>query len=287
MSLASLLLFTALTASGACLELSKDRIEGRDLGIPALRNDLSMVGFTPSPGIVRRIPAARLARLLQRAGVSAEGAEGVCVVRAGRKVTREAVVLALRRAVGDPDVSIELVSFPDISAPDGVIEFSRAALVRQRGAQPDHWRGQFRYGAGRSLPFWADVHLAVDRKVAIAKRDLDAGAHLSAADVRTETIRVHPFTSPQAGLAALAGSVARKRIRAGAVIERDHVCTPFDVNRGDRVRVEVKAGMTVLTLDATAEAGGRAGEKLWVRNAANGRRIQVRITGKGNAVPAS
>ncbi len=287
MRLFGLLPVMALSASGACIELSQDRIEARDLGIPALREDTSLIGFTPSPGVVRRIPAVLIARLLKHAGVTADGVEGVCVVRQGRKVTREEIVLALRKALNDPDVSIELVSYPEIRLPDGVIKFPRAGLIRRGGAEPDHWRGLVRYGTGRSLPFWANVRLAVERKVAVATRDLDAGVLLRPADVRTETIRVHPLAArSMASLGDVESCVARKPMRAGAVIERDSVYTPFDVNRGDHVRIEVKAGMAVLALETTAEARGRSGETVWVRNAANGRRIRVRITGKGTAVPA-
>lgn len=288
MKLPCLLAVTAWAAAGACVELSKDAIEAADLGLPALRADHTVIGFTPAPGAVRRISAGGVARLLKRAGVSAEGIEGVCVVRGSKVVRREEVVAALRKAVGDPAVSIELVAYPATAVPEGTIEFPRAGLVRRGGAQPDQWRGRVRYGPGRSLPFWAEVHLALERSSVVAARDLKAGDQIQASDVRTETLRLHPFVSERlANANEVVLGVVQRSIRAGTLIERAWLKPPFEVNGGDVVKVEVTAGMAALALEATAEGRGRTGETIWVRNTGNGRRIRVRLTGKGTAVPAS
>lgn len=55
-----------------------------------------------------------------------------------------------------------------------------------------------------------------------------------------------------------------------------------EISRGDKVRVEVKSGGVLLAFDAEAESSGHLGERVTVRNPANGQRFRavVEATGK-------
>ncbi len=59
---------------------------------------------------------------------------------------------------------------------------------------------------------------------------------------------------------------------------------PREVERGDRVAVEVRSGSAVLKFDGAAESGGKAGEMVSVRNPANGARFRARVTAKGKVL---
>ena len=57
--------------------------------------------------------------------------------------------------------------------------------------------------------------------------------------------------------------------------------TPREVERGDKIAVEVSSGGALLAFEATAESSGRAGDSIVVRNPENGRLFQAKVEGKG------
>jgi hypothetical protein len=57
--------------------------------------------------------------------------------------------------------------------------------------------------------------------------------------------------------------------------------SPRDVERGERVSVEVSAGNARLTFEAEAASAGRAGDSVLVKNPENGRLFQAKVQGKG------
>jgi flagella basal body P-ring formation protein FlgA len=57
-----------------------------------------------------------------------------------------------------------------------------------------------------------------------------------------------------------------------------------DVERGDRVEVEVKVGAAILDFAATAESSGRTGDSIMVKNPDNGRTFQAKIQDKGHVL---
>jgi hypothetical protein len=56
-----------------------------------------------------------------------------------------------------------------------------------------------------------------------------------------------------------------------------------DVERGDKIAIEVSSGGARLTFDATAESSGRAGDSIMVRNPESGRLFRAKVEGKGRA----
>lgn len=59
---------------------------------------------------------------------------------------------------------------------------------------------------------------------------------------------------------------------------------PREVERGDRVAVEVRSGPALLKFDGAAESGGKAGETVSVRNPVNGARFRARVVAKGKVL---
>jgi flagella basal body P-ring formation protein FlgA len=65
---------------------------------------------------------------------------------------------------------------------------------------------------------------------------------------------------------------------------RSDLAEAFQVERGDTVEVMVIAGAAQLALDAQAEASGRQGDVIPLRNPRSGKLFRARIDGKGRAV---
>jgi flagella basal body P-ring formation protein FlgA len=56
-----------------------------------------------------------------------------------------------------------------------------------------------------------------------------------------------------------------------------------DVERGDKIAIEVSSGGARLTFDAMAESSGHAGDSIMVRNPESGRLFRAKVEGKGRA----
>ena len=58
----------------------------------------------------------------------------------------------------------------------------------------------------------------------------------------------------------------------------------YDVDRGEIVTVEVQSGGAVLRIDAEAQASGRQGQSITLRNSTSGKIFRAKITGKGRVL---
>jgi flagella basal body P-ring formation protein FlgA len=279
-------LLCAALAFAQCVEVSDELLEAGALGVPALAGSREPAGWAPAPGAVRHFSARQVNALLRRAGRTETVSKGVCVVREARPLEREQVLAALQAAWDEAGVSIELVSFSDRPAPRGRIEFPVGGLQRGAGTAPDFWRGRVVYGTGKSMPIWARVHLSVERRALAPVADLAAGSVLARESVREVSLRAHPLARLADPAAGVAGARARRHLLAGVPLLADDLWFPPAVRSGDALTLEVAEGGARLRLPVRAEAAGQIGDRIPARNLQNGRRIRIRVTGKGAAEPA-
>lgn len=80
------------------------------------------------------------------------------------------------------------------------------------------------------------------------------------------------------------GRAAAVRLRAGTILRTRDLKQPLLVRRGDDVRVSCLVGGAVMTLRATAESGGVAGETITLRKGRERQTFNARITARGEAV---
>jgi flagella basal body P-ring formation protein FlgA len=88
---------------------------------------------------------------------------------------------------------------------------------------------------------------------------------------------------PVDSLEAVIGRRAGRAIRAGEPVFPAMLIAPHDVERGEKVSVEVSAGHASISFDAIAESSGRVGELVLLRNPQNERFFQARVEAKGKA----
>ncbi|HEV2201294.1 MAG TPA: flagella basal body P-ring formation protein FlgA [Bryobacteraceae bacterium] len=146
-----------------------------------------------------------------------------------------------------------------------------------------------------AVPAWACIPVEADR---IFAKDLaEANADFASLDPSVEI-----GFSPRAGVTRvfepgdLAAIARRFNVTASGGFERICVVRPasaspprsapagFDIQRGQKVAVEVTSGAARLRFDADAESSGRAGDTVLIRNPENGRLFQARVEGKGKVV---
>jgi flagella basal body P-ring formation protein FlgA len=262
----------------ACLPVAGDRILVRDLAaaIPAFSSadPEEAIGFAPSPGAHRRFTAGELNRIAAKHGVTAE-LEPVCFERTLTALTREMIVAAMRESL-PKEAELEVIEFSRIDIPQGALEFSKREFT---GAM---WRGRVRYAAGRSIPVWAKVRVSISRVGVVAARDLAPGKPIEAGDIHVEETRANPFDdSPAATVEQIAGRIPRRPIRAGETISLATLEIAVDVTRGETVGLEARAGAAFLKSEARAEASGRIGDFIMVRNIESGKTFRARVLRKG------
>jgi len=272
----------ALFALTGCLAIGPEAagIRAGDLAPlwPGLSDENAVVSAAPVPGVPRIFAIPELRRLAARFHQSTESLRPICFERPVAPPDPTRLAEAMRRTL--PQGTFEILDYARGPVPEGLIEFPLTGLRR---AGPDgFWNGWVSYGGGRHFSLWARVRVAVTEELVLAAEPLRPGATIAASQVRLEACRVFPGESSFArSVDAVAGRPARVAIPAGASIRLDWLAQPQDVQRGDRVVVEVYSGAARLRFEATAEASGSAGAVIPLTNPVSKKRFSARIEGKG------
>ena len=287
----AILFLAGLAASAAepaaCTSVDGDQILGRDLAraMPAFRllPPETRVAPAPLPGGMRIFTEPELETLGARYGLRIPILSSpVCFRLVTAPLNRLAVQAAMQKSLGMPEARIELEEVSAEPAPPGIIEFPIALLTRP--ATPDGpalWRGEVVAGS-RRFNIWARARIFAPTARLIATEDLRQGVPVQAGQLRAETIEAFPSLNKAAPLSAesVAGLLPTRMISAGSEVRPENLTRPLDVTRGDLVRVEVQLGLAHLVLTARAEANGRTGDMISVRNPESSRTFQARVEGK-------
>ncbi len=143
------------------------------------------------------------------------------------------------------------------------------------------WRGLIEYDTRRRFQVKVLGRYQAETIHFVAKRDLLTGDVLGATDY--ETIAEPGCSRGADGPAPPEGSIMRRDVSKGAVIESAMLKAPPVIEQGGVVRVVASAGGASVSIEAIAEKPGRHGESVFVRNRESGKRIRVLLTGKGEA----
>ncbi len=276
----------ALTA-GVCVPVTGPHILVKDLAvaIPAFAEAPSeeSIGFAPSPGSQRRFTVGEVSRLAEHFVVTAE-TRAVCFERDLELLTEPRLMEALREVL-PADTSMEIIAFSKMKVPIGRLEFPREGLSRAPAASPHEplvWRGHVTYAPAQSVPVWVKTRLWVSHPGVEAIRDLPPGRPIDEADLRLSMIDASPFgEAAVVSIGEVRGFVPRRMIHAGQPIRASWVETPPDVARGEMVGIEARYGAALLKYEVRAEAPGRIGNSIEVRNVESGKSFRARVIRKG------
>ncbi len=292
MRLILILTYLAAALSGACVQVSSDKILVRDVlaAAPSLQglDPETAVGFTPLPGTQRVIFGRELTLIARRQGLTISDAPDVCVERELRSISADEMQSALTAALGIPDAQLELLEFSNQPLPLGRLEFQRSALNQPpRGAQetPVIWRGKLIYDGRHSAVVWAKVRIALERSVYIASEDVPTGALINDAQIKKINVKEFPSAAPSLDAPGdIVGKVARRRIPSGQRLVAGMLEEAKDVARGDIIQVRVIDGLATLSFEGIAESSGKKGETILVHNSASGRNFRAVVEQKGKAL---
>ena len=278
-------LFFATLPAFACQVIDADRILGKDVAaaspvFAALDPNLE-IGAAPLPGVQRVLRPEELVRLAKQNSITlADPIAAVCFERATEPLTVEKLLPILRQSLAIDDAQIEILDFSRMGVPRGTLEFSKSGLMPN-----GLWRGRILYDQNRSMPVWVKARITVERFWVEAAQPLAVGTPIEASQLILKSGPRFPFdTALVASLDLVAGRRPVRNITSGTPIVPAMLAVAHDVERGDRVAVEVRVGGAILDFDSTAESSGRAGESIMIKNPGNGRTFQAKIQDKGHVV---
>jgi flagella basal body P-ring formation protein FlgA len=269
----------------ACQVIDTDHILGQDVArasppFAGLDPHLE-IGAAPLAGVGRVMRTDELVRLAKQNGISLDApAAAICFERATEVLTTEALLPIIQKALSIDNAKIEIVDFSRFGVPRGIFDFPKSSLMPN-----GLWRGRVLYGENHSMPVWVKARITVERTWVEAAEPLITGKTIEARQLILKTGPRPPFdTSLIESLTLVAGRRPVRTLAAGTPIAGAMLTIAHDVERGDRISVEVKVGGAILDFDATAESSGRAGESILVRNPENGRSFLAVIQDKGHVL---
>ncbi len=283
----SLMIRSASGQAGSCVVVENDRIVAGELAtaLPAfslIAQDTALAP-APVPGARRTLHGYEIASLAKRFSIDLVSPSDVCFERQTEPLDRQRVLEAMHEALGIPNARIEILETSLWPVPKGVIEFRREGLHKPATDKgPQEWRGHVAYGAGQRFSIWARVTVSAPLEYVVAAEALKVGEPIAAAQIRVETRETFPLRGDLAEAAdQVVGKLPWRPIAKDSVISLAGLKPAMDVNRGDTVEVEIRSGAARLALSAMAEAGGRTGDTIAIRNPINKNLFRARIVGKG------
>ena len=269
----------------ACQMVDSDHILGKDVAAAsplfATLDPHIEISAAPLAGAERVLRPEEIVRLAKQNGIELEGpAAAICFARVTEPLTAEKLLPELQKALGLENASIEILDFSRFGVPRGTFEFPKSSLMPN-----GLWRGRVLYGENHSMPVWVKARITVQRTWVEASETLVVGKAIEASQLNVRTGPRFPFDPALVeSMQVLVGRKPVRTLAAGTPVALAMLTIMHDVERGDRVEVEVTVGRAVLDFDATAESSGRAGESILVKNPDNGHSFLAKIQNKGHVV---
>jgi len=276
------LLCAARVLASSCQPVEGASILARDIAgaVPAFSKIApeSEILAAPLAGVQRVVSSGELLRLARRFHVEEEGLpSSACFEQATEPLTNAMLLPALREAFGAKDVNIEIFEFSNTPVPRGNLQFTRGGL------EPSGlWHGRMAYGPGRSVNVWVKVRVTQEQTWVEAGELLPAGGIIRADQLVLQTGPWSPLDPvPAESLESVVGRKPLRTLARGVAIRPQLLIEPPQVERGDKVEVEVQSGEAHLQFEAEAESPGHIGDLVFLSNPENGHRFQARVEGKG------
>jgi flagella basal body P-ring formation protein FlgA len=268
-----------------CIAVKGERVLIADLlkVLPSVREEQLGVPvmFSPRPGVRRQVGSLELSRSLAKVGISSN-APAVCLERVARQLSLSEIVEAMRRSLQQPLAEIEVLDFSRYAVPAGVVEFPLSTLPSSSDQSKRLiWRGRIRSEGNGTTPIWASVRIAAFRSAVVATSTLIPGTIVQRDQLQVRTVSGWS-THDAKGIDDFVGKIPKRRIDAGIELRENWFDHAPEVQKGDRVELQVKSGAVTLRVEARAEARARNGELVWVSPVASqqlARRVRARVTG--------
>jgi flagella basal body P-ring formation protein FlgA len=273
-------------AAADCQPVTGTRILGRHLAqadsrLAFVPPDVT-ISYAPAPGSQRMFRPDELTRIMRRWHGDNFTLEPICFVYPAYSLDPGELAAAIRRATGAQQV--ELIEHSRFPAPRGEIEFQPSPSGRSAADGSRLYRGVVRYAGTKTQTIWARALCRYRTRRIVALSNIAAGMPIDPQQIELRELDTTEKDATNAGvLEEVIGRASARPILAGESINPKLLRIPPAVQRGDRVRVEVRSGRARVSLDTIAESAGRQGERVLLRDSASGRRFRASVASQGSA----
>lgn len=292
-ALAVLLMISAVGEAAAQVVRIPDKVEAHgehlslgDLfpGVEADLADLSF-GYAPYPGQVRWLSRSEVRSALRRAGYDKprlEMAEKVLVTRASQTLTAATVKAAVDRYFEDvyPEFETEVTELEvpqDIALPAGKLDLSVEAAKAPSRLDGVTLKLRVAIDGRTDRSQWVHIRARARGRVVTATRPVGFGEVLNHSNVQLEEKVVDRLEGLLTDIDQVAGSVAKRALRAGDWITSRDIDQPVLVKRGDLVTVVARLRNLTISASARARDSGGKGDLIVVQNLDSRQLVEARV----------
>ncbi len=268
------------------------QISGDERQIERLKN--VSLGYAPNIGAVRELSRDRILLVISTAGYAPndfrlESPPSVGIRRAAQEISRldirQAIENAVRNQISSDVIEARLVKvdLPEkIDAPLGKVEIrSNLAGVRNLFA-PFSVAVEIRVNDAVFRRISVNAEIEASAEVFVAKKNLDAGAKISAADVRLEKRRIEkPLSFYLRDTEKLRGAKLIRNVAGGAEIVTDSLIAGVVIRAGDAVRIVGQSGKLEIIVNGEARGSGKIGDRIAVKNLQSNAFLQAVVVDEG------
>jgi len=267
----------------SCIPVDGPKLLARHFGsaapeFQALAPETDM-GYAPVPGAVRTIRPDELTRIGSKHGLAVTTSEPVCFSWDMTGLDPARVEQAMRLSLPS-EATLEVIEVSRGAIPAGELEFPHSML------KAGLWRGYVKYGSGAKHDVWARVRVNLKQTRVIAAVPLKAGVRITADQLRVAQIDAPPESGYVDRIEDAVGLVPKRPLTEGSALLTRVLDKPATVQRGDTVRLRVVSGAAQITLDVQAQAAGKVGELIAVKNPSSVRVLRARVENSGEVTLA-
>lgn len=252
------------------------------------------LGYSPGIGSSRELLRPQIELAIKAAGFdtaefSLETPAKIVVRRASQNIPsvriREAVEKAIQTRFNDPKVATQILSVDvpaDLTVPVGAVDI-RASIAAVRSLfEKFPVPVEVRIDGKIVKTFSAAAEVSVFAEVLVAANELAIDKKLVPGDATLQKIRLEkPLTSYLRDPSILRGVKMIKSVEAGKPLTADSFVATVVVRLGDTVRVEAYSGRIKIIAAGEANANGRIGDRIPVKNKQSGLVLQAEVVDEG------
>ncbi len=227
------------------------------------------VGYSPSPGLGRRIPNYEIMGKLQSAGLPTEDLripESILVRRRAAALDRDQVsrviLDAFIRQFPSANVEIENMEIPAVQIETGPVQLTASLPPRFDPTASVFVRLEAR-GARYLRNAFVRTNVRIETEQPVVKNPIAAHSAVREEDLEMKRMPVKGMPAqPQ----SLDGLLAKRDLTPGQVLTADALYAPMFVQKGDSVTVKAISGSITVAATMRAKSSGRYGDTIQVEH---------------------
>lgn len=138
------------------------------------------------------------------------------------------------------------------------------------------------YGKVKKIP--VSCYISVNTKVLIASRNIARGAIIGPDDCELRKSNISRLAvSPYYDIKKAVGQKAMRTINAGTILTDRMLAQLPDVEKGDKLSINISKGNVKISISGIARENGFVGQKIWVQNSATNKLMRVFVIDKSSA----